>query len=121
MLTAVVLAFFFQAQPANEPKLAKIEGSVSHAGSKTAIRKAKVSLTAIGSEGGGSVETADDGFARRNDRRCSAIVLRRRSVLVDAKKFACVRPEALRCCLVDGRKGNVHRVVRSDTNSRSTR
>jgi hypothetical protein len=50
---------FFQAS--NEPKPATVEGTVTHAGSKTAIRKAKVNLTAIGAESGGSVETDEQG------------------------------------------------------------
>lgn len=44
-----------------EPKLATLEGVVTHAATQTPIRKAKVGLTAIGFEGGGTVETADDG------------------------------------------------------------
>jgi hypothetical protein len=53
------LLFFFQAP--NEPKLATIEGTITHAASKTPIRKAKVNLTGIGFDGGGNVEAGDDG------------------------------------------------------------
>jgi hypothetical protein len=57
LLPVVVLL----AQNPDEPKLATLEGSVLHAAQKTPIRKAKVSLTAIGSEGSKSVDTGDDG------------------------------------------------------------
>ena len=60
MLAPISLALLLL-QPPNEPKPSTLEGTVTHAGSKTPIRKAKVSLTAIGFEGGGSIETADDG------------------------------------------------------------
>lgn len=60
MLTSVLFAFLLFQAP-DEPKLATLEGRITHAASKTAIRKAKVTLTAIGLEGGGSAESGDDG------------------------------------------------------------
>ncbi|MBI4902989.1 MAG: carboxypeptidase regulatory-like domain-containing protein [Acidobacteria bacterium] len=61
VMHSYLLALLFLFQAPNEPKPAIVEGTVLHAAAKTPIRKAKVSLTAIGFEGGGSVETADDG------------------------------------------------------------
>jgi len=60
MFGPILIALFLFQSP-NEPKLATLEGTVTHAASKTPIRKVKVSLTSIGSEGGESVETTDDG------------------------------------------------------------
>ncbi|GEM_PF-2469830 len=60
MFAPITLALLLFQAPA-EPKLATLEGVVTHAGSQTPIRKAKVGLTAIGFDGGGSVETGDDG------------------------------------------------------------
>jgi protocatechuate 3,4-dioxygenase beta subunit len=60
MLISLTLALLM-AQAPTESKLASLEGTVTHAGSQAAIRKAKVSLTAIGFEGGGSAESGDDG------------------------------------------------------------
>lgn len=60
MLSYVSLALLLFQAP-NEPKPATVEGTVVHAAAKTPIRKAKVSLRGIGFEGGGSVETGDDG------------------------------------------------------------
>lgn len=60
MVASLVLALYL-AQGAPEVKLATLEGLVTHAASKTPIRKAKVNLTGIGTTGGGSAETGDDG------------------------------------------------------------
>jgi len=59
-LLVLPFALFFL-QVSNEPKPATVEGTVTHAASKAAIRKAKINLTAIGFEGGGNIESADDG------------------------------------------------------------
>lgn len=60
MFAPITLAFFLMQAPA-EQKLATLEGVVTHAATQTPIRKAKVGLSAIGFEGGGTVETGDDG------------------------------------------------------------
>ncbi len=61
MTAPLFLALLFFQAPAEQPKPATLEGVVTHAATQTPIRKAKVSLSAIGFEGGGSAETADDG------------------------------------------------------------
>jgi hypothetical protein len=61
MLVPAVIALLL-AQAPQEPKLATLEGVVTHAATKTPVRKAKVTLTPTGSESpAASVETADDG------------------------------------------------------------
>jgi hypothetical protein len=61
-MSALVLPFALVLfQLVNQPKPATLEGTITHSASKTPVRKAKVSLTAIGFDGGGSTETADDG------------------------------------------------------------
>jgi protocatechuate 3,4-dioxygenase beta subunit len=61
MCTLIAFSLLFLQAPA-EPKLATIEGSVIHAASKVAIRKAKVTLAPVGSDTGtNSVESGDDG------------------------------------------------------------
>ncbi len=60
MIAPITLALLLLQAPA-EQKLATLEGVVAHAATLTPIRKAKVGLTAIGFEGGGTVETGDDG------------------------------------------------------------
>src|SRR3712207_5882884 len=61
MFGCIPLALFLLQTPA-EPKLATIEGTVAHAASKAPIRKAKVTLAPVGSEGGNSsIEAGEDG------------------------------------------------------------
>lgn len=64
MLAPFLLALFLQApatQDATGPKPARIEGSVTHAGSKAAIRKAKVTLRGVDNDSQTTAETGDDG------------------------------------------------------------
>lgn len=62
MIAPLTLALAMMQAPAPvEPKVATLEGVVTHAATQTSIRKAKVGLSAIGFEGGGTVETGDDG------------------------------------------------------------
>lgn len=61
MLFLIALALGLQAPAAQEVKPASLEGSVTHAASQTAIRKAKVTLALIGSDQTQSAETGDDG------------------------------------------------------------
>jgi len=56
----LLAAALFQA-PANEPKLATVEGSVVHAASKVPIRKAKVTLQALENDQSQTAESGDDG------------------------------------------------------------
>ncbi len=60
MLTPLMLGLLLLQAP-EAPKLATLEGTITHAGSKAAIRKAKVTLQPTGSEEPNTVETGDDG------------------------------------------------------------
>lgn len=64
MVAPMVLALFFQAtgaQDATGPKPAVIEGLITHAASKAAIRKAKVTLRGVDNDRQATVESGDDG------------------------------------------------------------
>ncbi|MGJ5817552.1 carboxypeptidase regulatory-like domain-containing protein [Paludibaculum fermentans] len=62
MISLIVMAMLMQAPAAQEVKPATLEGSITHAATQTALRKAKVTLTLIGGgEQSQSAETGDDG------------------------------------------------------------
>lgn len=61
MISLLALAMLLQAPAAQDVKPANLEGTVTHAASQTAIRKAKVTLSLIGSDQTQSAETGDDG------------------------------------------------------------
>lgn len=61
-MSAIIAALLLLFQAPEQPKLATLEGAVTHAISKTPIRKAKVTLTSVSSESATTaVDTADDG------------------------------------------------------------
>ncbi len=62
-MTALIPLLVLLFQTPGEPKLATLEGVVTHAATKTPIRKAKVTLTPLGApaDTGASGETGDDG------------------------------------------------------------
>ncbi|MBL8232338.1 MAG: carboxypeptidase regulatory-like domain-containing protein [Bryobacterales bacterium] len=64
MLAPILMALFFQAPVATDstgPKPAILDGSVTHAASKSTIRKAKVSLRGVDNDSQTTVETGEDG------------------------------------------------------------
>ncbi|WP_321475091.1 carboxypeptidase-like regulatory domain-containing protein [uncultured Paludibaculum sp.] len=61
MFSLIALAMLMQAPAAQEVKPATLEGTVTHAASHTAIRKAKVTLALIGGEQTQTAETGEDG------------------------------------------------------------
>jgi protocatechuate 3,4-dioxygenase beta subunit len=85
-------ALLMQSPPANEPKPATVEGSVSHAASKVPIRKAKVTLQTVGRDQSASVETDDTGKYILKDIRAGRYIIRAEKNGYEAAAYGAKRP-----------------------------